>query len=84
MANERSALRPGRLIAWVGIAGLAMPALASVPTDVDAQRNALRARVEAVRQSLKGPAGAPATLLAQAADWNNWPKWSKWSNWANE
>lgn len=84
MANERSPIRPGRWIAWIGVAGLALPAAANVPTEVQTQRDALRARVEAVRLGLKHQSGAPASLLAQAADWNNWPKWSKWSNWANE
>jgi hypothetical protein len=84
MANERSPIRPRRWIAWIGVAGLALPAAANVPTDVQARRDALRARVEAVRQGLKPASALPATLLAQTSDWNNWPKWSKWSNWANE
>lgn len=73
-----------QVIAVVGLAGASAPALAHV----DSARDALAARVQAVRQQLADPATArgpvlPSALVAQAANWNNWPKWSKWSNWAN-
>lgn len=68
------------VIAVVGLAGAAAPAAA----EVEAARDALTQRVEAVRQHLAGAGPQlPTTLVAQAANWNNWPKWSKWSNWAN-
>ncbi len=60
------------------------PAAAAVPPE----RQALNARIAAVRAGLAEPAaqrpGWQQGLLAQANNWTNWPKWSKWSNWANK
>ena len=71
-------LAAGAAAACTGTAALSLPA----------ERAALEARVEAVRQALKAASLAPdadATwTLAQATNWTNWPKWSKWSNWANK
>ena len=79
MADKGSAI--GRVIALVGIAGLSAT---PVQAHVERERQALEARVEAVRQGLKSQPAATRSLVAQAANWNNWPKWSKWSNWANQ
>jgi len=63
---------------------VAAPAGAAVPAD----RAALQARVDAVRQALGAVAAQadakPSWTVAQATNWTNWPKWSKWSNWANK
>ncbi len=74
-------------IAALAVAGVAMPALASI----EPERASLQLRVAAVRAALADAravdtdaAPVPATLVAQATNWTNWPKWSKWSNWANK
>jgi hypothetical protein len=78
--------RQRRVLGAASAAALAAaaPALAHVP----AERVALEARVEAVRQALKAAAADPVVeaswTVAQATNWTNWPKWSKWSNWANK
>jgi len=78
--------RPRRVLGAATLAaGAAVaPAQATVPAD----RTALEARVDAVRQALKAVAAdtnaEPSWTVAQATNWTNWPKWSKWSNWANK
>jgi hypothetical protein len=81
--------KPSRQRRVLGVATLAAgTAVAPVQAAVPADRSALEARVEAVRQALKGAAAEPnaeaSWTVAQATNWTNWPKWSKWSNWANK
>jgi hypothetical protein len=87
--------KPGALVgqaaAWavVGVA-LAVPTDVQAHADFDqpqARRDALLARVAAVREELKNDYSSTAEtplLTAQATTWTNWPKWSKWSNWTNK
>ena len=84
----------GRLLASIGaVAGIAAAPHADA---VPAARQALEARVLAVREALDQDAerdaesgdAAPRRLLAQFKwnnwnNWNNWPKWGKWGNWLN-
>ena len=87
MAENGSAKRSsplGRVIALLEIAGVAGLAADPAAANVAPQRDALEARVAAVRQALARQPDVPTALVAQAANWNNWPKWSKWSNWANQ
>jgi hypothetical protein len=77
--------------AWVvASAAWVAPAPASAHTDAEqpqVRRDALMARVAAVRDALRDDTAAatePPLLTAQATTWTNWPKWSKWSNWANK
>ena len=86
--KPRRALRPAALLG-LAVWGAVAPTHAKVPP----QRQALMARVDAVRQKLHADpsavvgvgvgVGVGTTLTAQASSWTNWPKWSKWSNWAN-
>ncbi|NUZ04473.1 hypothetical protein [Piscinibacter koreensis] len=83
-----------RLLASFGaLAGMAAAPHADA---VPAAREALEARVLAVRAALDRAPGpdsdadeAPPRLLAQWFkwnnwnNWNNWPKWGKWGNWLN-
>jgi hypothetical protein len=89
-------------VAALAVAGAAWvaPTAAQARTDAEppqARRDALLARVAAVRHSLQQALHDPTTLVAastpttewplltaQATTWTNWPKWSKWSNWANK
>ncbi len=75
--------------------GLATPVNASVQIE----RQALEARVQAVRAMLQEPAatdvignpGDPGSVAGEAAplrtaqwfNWNNWNNWNNWKNWGN-
>lgn len=58
--------------------------------EVEAERQQLQARVDAVRQAATATAGEePAMPIGQFRNWgnwnnwNNWPNWGNWSNWLN-
>jgi hypothetical protein len=81
---------------FAGAAGAlvgAVPASAAVPLE----RQALEARVQAVRAVLQGqaePGNAagsaavaarePPSRVAQWFNWGNWNNWNNWKNWANQ
>jgi hypothetical protein len=72
------------LIGVAGVLGATTPAQASV----DVARQALEARVLAVRAAIHGPAeadsrAAPDRTLAQWSNWRNWSNWNNWPNWNN-
>jgi hypothetical protein len=72
-----------------GMLGAAAPASASVQIE----RQALDARVQAMRAALRDPAMAaaadetakePLSRTAQWFNWGNWNNWNNWKNWANQ
>ena len=75
-----------RLAAVLGLAGLIG---ASPP--VQAARQQLESRVQAVRQALQAQADeTPRPAAGKASDgkqrlaqWMNWPNWGNWGNWFN-
>ena len=91
----RRALARGSVLAGsvLGLTlGLAPPVNASVQTE----RQALEARVRAVRAMLQEPVAADAfgatgsvageavpLRTAQWFNWNNWNNWNNWKNWGN-
>lgn len=74
---------PLKPAAAAAFALVALPA-AATPT-LQAEREALQARVEAVRAALaEDEPEAGFAPIAQTPNWTNWPKWTKWANWANK
>ena len=75
-----------RLAAVLGLAGLV-----GVPPPVQAARQQLESRVQAVRQALQAQADeAPQPAAGKVSDgrrrlaqWMNWPNWGNWANWSN-
>ena len=76
-----------------GALGVAAPASAAVQLE----RQALEARVQAVRAVLQGrgepgtaadsgaaSAREPSSRVAQWFNWGNWNNWNNWKNWANQ
>ena len=93
LGKLRRALARGAMLAGsvLGL-GLAAPVNASVQIE----RQALEARVQAVRAMLHEPAAAdalgstgseageaPPLRTAQWFNWNNWNNWNNWKNWLN-
>ena len=66
-------------------AALALAVLPAAATPaLQAEREALQARVDAVRAALAEPGAVDDEIQAQTPNWTNWPKWTKWANWANK
>ncbi|MEP7101984.1 MAG: hypothetical protein ABI781_15850 [Burkholderiales bacterium] len=62
-------------LAALGLLGAAAQANAIVRLE----RDALEARVDAVRGALQGP--VDDSLPALVAQWNNFKNWNNWNNW---
>ena len=91
LGKLRRALGRGAVLAG-SVLGLATPVNASVQIE----RQALEARVQAVRAMLQEPAvvdaaGSSGGVAGEAAplrtaqwfNWNNWNNWNNWKNWGN-
>ena len=91
--DDRPASRSRRSRGWltlVGIAAMLGVAVAATPAEarIDTQRQALEARVLAVRSAMRDaadaePATPPEHRLAQWMNWGNWNNWNNWPNWGN-
>jgi hypothetical protein len=71
-----------RLIVAVGAAGLLGSAL-QAQAQVERERLALEARVEAVRDAIAQAAPEGAAIDGEQAQWFNWGNWNNWNNWPN-
>ena len=90
--RTRAGLR--RALAWVAALGL-LGAAAQANAIVRLERDALEARVEAMRAALhdrddgteRGEVNpisvAPSRITAQWNNWKNWNNWNNWKNWGN-
>ena len=75
------------LLALVGVVGV-MGAPNPAEARVELARQALEARVLAVRAAIQEAPDAdatklPDTRLAQWMNWGNWNNWNNWPNWGN-
>jgi hypothetical protein len=82
MALLRHRLFGRRLVqlfaALVGITGLPASSL-----EVTVEREALHARVQAVREFVQQTGGSAGDPGVDAQYWPNWPNWGNWRNWGN-
>lgn len=74
---------PARRLTPAAAAAIALSGLPAAPT-LAAEREALQARVDAVRAALAESGAVDDEAQAQSPNWTNWPKWTKWANWANK
>lgn len=74
---------PARRLTPAAAAAIALSGLPASPA-LAAEREALQARVEAVRAALAERGAGEDELQSQTPNWTNWPKWTKWANWANK
>ena len=85
-----------RASVFAGAAG-ALGAAAPASAAVQLERQALEARVQAIRAVLQGQAESgtaansdaasarePSSRVAQWFNWGNWNNWNNWKNWANQ
>jgi hypothetical protein len=79
-----------RFLAVLSVLGLfGSPTEASTRLNVERDRIALEARVEAVRQSMRDAGAIPDAdagrpeRMAQWWNWGNWGNWNNWPNWFN-
>ena len=68
------------LLAALGLLGTAAQANAIVRLE----RDALEARVDAVRGALQAREGALPALVAQWNNFKNWNNWNNWKKWLNQ
>lgn len=78
----------GQLLVWAGIVFTLGLGTTASNANINTSRQALEARVQALRQSLQdlspdGLLSAPDQKLAQWGNWGNWNNWNNWPNWAN-
>ena len=72
-----------RLITLLAAAGLLGGTL-QAQAHVERERQALEARVAAVRQALQdNDSSASGDVDGQRAQWFNWGNWNNWNNWRN-
>ena len=98
LGRLRRALARGSVLVGSVLAGsvLGLGLAAPVNASVQIERQALEARVQAVRAMLQEPAaadviGSPGSVAGEAAplrtaqwfNWNNWNNWNNWKNWGN-
>ena len=100
--RSRLAARLGKLrrvlvrVSVLAGSALALGAAAPLNATVRLERQALEARVQAVRAALLDPAAAEAVdavgavadkatpvRTAQWFNWGNWNNWNNWKNWGN-
>jgi hypothetical protein len=67
-------------LAALGLLGAAAQANAIVRLE----RDALEARVDAVRGALQAREGALPMLVAQWNNFKNWTNWNNWKKWLNQ
>lgn len=67
-------------LAALGLLGAAAQADAIVRLE----RDALEARVEAVRGAVQAREGALPQLVAQWNNFKNWNNWNNWKKWLNQ
>lgn len=67
-------------LAALGLLNTAAQANASVRLE----RDALEARVDAVRGALQSREGALPALVAQWNNFKNWNNWNNWKKWLNQ
>jgi hypothetical protein len=82
--GRRSSKMPKKLLVWAGAAGV-LGTSTLVHAHVEATRQALEARVAAVRAALRASADVdqPVDPCSRVAQWMNWPNWNNWNNWPN-
>ena len=100
--RSRLAARLGKLrrvlvrVSVLAGSALALGTATPVNATVRPERQALEARVQAVRAALLNPAAAdtvdgvgavadktPPLRTAQWFNWGNWNNWNNWKNWGN-
>lgn len=67
-------------LAALGLLGAAAQASAIVRIE----RDALEARVDALRGALHAEDGTPPTWVAQWNNFKNWNNWNNWKKWLNQ
>jgi hypothetical protein len=79
----RLARRWRRVFASIAALGL-LGAAAQAHAIVQLERNALQARVDAVRGALHSADAELPTLVAQWNNFKNWNNWNNWKKWLNQ
>ena len=80
-------VRTGRRLrrAFAALAALGLVgATAQANAIVRLERDALEARVDAVRGALRAREGALPALVAQWNNFKNWNNWNNWKKWLNQ
>lgn len=93
--NGEISRRWRRLVAWLGLAGLAVAGTVHAADSVVKQRHALESRVLAVRAAMQAERKSDVSTETDSnprgvfdesdpvAQWFNWPNWGNWNNWPN-
>ncbi len=77
-----------RLLMFFGLTGSLLLSSPPASASIDAEREQLKQRVNAVRESLTADPASQASdretsSAGKLAQWTNWPNWNNWGNWPN-